>query len=170
VAQPSAPTPAPLPVPATEYVCDLPQVWKEGDPLSDIRKGALAENLRWAANGDVIKKDRCQINAKTDAQLEQDTKEAVEKAKRDKAEAAKQAATEEKHQREDALAEAKRQREEAIAQGKRDREAAEQEKRESVQAARDHAKARRRINCFNHCLLADGARWRSSILDGMDRL
>ncbi|MGO9944425.1 MAG: hypothetical protein ACLPIC_16905 [Rhodoblastus sp.] len=126
--------------PAPEYVCELPQVWKEDDPISDIRKAALAEILRWAASGDIIKKGRCEINAKTDAQLEQDAKDAVEKAARDKVEAAKQAAAEEKRQREETLAEAKRQRAEAIAREKRDHEAAEQAKREAAQAARDHVK------------------------------
>jgi hypothetical protein len=126
--------------PASQYVCDLPQVWKEGDPVSNIRKGALADVLIWTYNPDLIALNRCKINAKTDTQLEQDAKEAVEKNKRDKVEAAKQAAVEEKHQREEALAEAKRQREEAIAMEKQVREAAGQHTREAAQAARDHAK------------------------------
>jgi hypothetical protein len=132
---PTAPPPPP------QFVCELPQAWKEGAPMPAVRKAALAAITReWSAKPDVFKKLRCETNAKTDEQLSSEAKaaeaEAAAKAARDKLAAEAEA----KRQREEAAAQEKREKEEAIATAKREREEAEQAKREAAQAVIDHAK------------------------------
>jgi hypothetical protein len=111
------------------YVCDLLQVWKEGDVLSEVRKTALDDVVRWTGDTNVMAKNRCSVNSRTDAQLEIDARAEAEKASREKADAAKQSAIEENRQREEKVAGAKRQREQEIEQS-----------RSAEQDARDHAK------------------------------
>jgi len=120
----------------------LPQAWKEGDPVSEARKAALTEVVRRSGKGkpDSTKKSRCEINAKTNEQLDQDVisaaKAASEKAAREKVEAAKSAAAEAKRQKEEAAQREKDARDKA----EQERKQAVQEKRDAEQAVRDHVK------------------------------